>query len=74
MNYTKIIIFTISIIVSLSSKSQYITGSITELNRNQKPVPFQYSLGRYDGLVSDEKGLSISNPEDYPALVVSLVG
>ena len=39
MNYTKIIIFTISIIVSLTSKSQYITGSITEINRNQKSVP-----------------------------------
>ena len=78
MNYTKIIIFTISIIVSLTSKSQYITGSITEINKNKKSVPFANIVweGTNVGAVSDEKGLfSISTPENYPAsLVVSLVG
>lgn len=78
MNYTKIIIFTISIIVSLTSKSQYITGSITEINKNEKSVPFANIVweGTNVGAVSDEKGLfSISTPENYPAtLVVSLVG
>ena len=77
MNYTKIIIFTISIIVSLSSKSQYITGSITEINRNQKSVPFANIVweGTNVGVVSDEKGLFLFQIQRITRnFVVSLVG
>tara|TARA_B100001741_G_scaffold218252_1_gene180924 strand:- start:10917 stop:13109 length:2193 start_codon:yes stop_codon:yes gene_type:complete len=81
MNYKKLTIITIVLIVGLNLKAQYKTvGHVIEHGENGEELPITganvYWEGTNTGVISDSEGyFSITNPESFPyKLVVSFVG